>query len=145
MATRLRFLFNKNMHHALEEHLQTKHNVYHLQAERKQEPVAPWTIRATESFYPALFGLEGYNSQTYPSKSDLLAAEAREGLISLLSKHPELCNKLSYRFLNQPLVGSHFRRCIWRIILNNFKSKLLIIKFKFYIIVVAVDQCKNLF
>ncbi|KAF7262641.1 hypothetical protein EG68_00079 [Paragonimus skrjabini miyazakii] len=81
--------------------------------------IAPWTKRITHGLPNSSSSLVGLAMQTFPSRADLIAVEAREGVVALLAKHPGLCRKLSVRLFNQPLQGSHFRRQIWRLVLAN--------------------------
>ncbi|KAF5402250.1 hypothetical protein PHET_04111 [Paragonimus heterotremus] len=57
--------------------------------------IAPWTKRITNGLPNSFSSLVGLAMQTFPSRADLMAVEAREGVVALLAKHPGLCRKLS--------------------------------------------------
>ncbi|CAL8074080.1 unnamed protein product [Calicophoron daubneyi] len=92
---------------------------------KPQSSLSLWSKRVTEGIHPPISSLVGMTSRTFPSRADLLAVEAREGVIALVTKHPSLCAKLALRLFGQPLQGSAFRRQIWHLVLANQRVNVL--------------------
>ncbi|KAF8572359.1 hypothetical protein P879_00701, partial [Paragonimus westermani] len=113
----------RNMNREVEQRLLFQWPVVRQSGTAPPHQIAPWTKRITHGLPNPSSSLAGLAMQTFPSRADLMAVEAREGVVALLAKHPGLCRKLSVRLFNQPLQGSHFRRQIWRLVLTNKKVR----------------------
>ncbi|GAA48799.1 hypothetical protein CSKR_110303 [Clonorchis sinensis] len=101
------------------------HHPLHFDTVLHPQPIAPWTKLLAGNLSVSRSPAAGVASYVFPSRADLLAAEAREGVVALLTKYPMFRGKLPSYFFNQSLQGPHFRRQIWRLILANERVRLL--------------------
>ncbi|OON20035.1 hypothetical protein X801_04090 [Opisthorchis viverrini] len=118
-------ILTENLRREVDSRFFSPHHPLHFDTVLHPQPIAPWTKLLAGNLTVSRSPAAGVASYVFPSRADLLAAEAREGVIALLTKYPIFRGKLPSYFFNQTLQGPHFRRQIWRLILANERVRLL--------------------